>query len=509
MSDLLDDVDQSIQTRRLFRTGQRILVAVSGGVDSMVLLHLLHELAPRHGWRLAAAHLNHQLRGRSSDADERLVRSTANKLRVPLVVGRAAVKDLARKQKVSLEMAARQARHSFLARIARRRHIPAVALAHHADDQLELFFLRLFRGSGGEGLAGMKWRTPSVSDAGIELVRPLLDQPKAVLVEYAAHNGVQYREDASNALLEFQRNRVRHELLPLLRREYQPALDRTVLRVMDIVGAETELASRAAEAWLAGRGRPKSEVRSPKEGRRPKSEEGGAYLQRGLPFEQLPLAVQRRCVQLQLVRLGIVPDYELVERLRRRADKPVEVTRTQAAGIGTEGVDQEPTGGAEPRMGGRPVPRYAVRDRLGSVRLQVCEPEEFRSGSVAIELGDWAGEAEFDGARIWWRITSRKGAGRSSAKEGQEWFDADKVGSQVSLRHWRPGDRFQPIGMPCPVKLQDFFTNQKVGRTRRRHLIMAATADGVVFWVEGLRISERFKLTRRTIRRLQWRWKRL
>ena len=168
-------------------------------------------------------------------------------------------------------MAARQLRHGFLARSARLRHIPTVALAHHTDDQLELFFLRLLRGSGGEGLGGMKWRTRSPADARIQLVRPLLDQPKAVLVEYAAEHGIPYREDASNAVLDFQRNRIRHELLPLLRRKYQPALDRTISRVMDILGAEAELAGRAAAEWLAGLGSPKAEARRPKEGRRSKS----------------------------------------------------------------------------------------------------------------------------------------------------------------------------------------------------------------------------------------------
>ena len=199
----------------------------------MVLLHVLQELAPKHRWQLTVAHLNHQLRGRSSAADERLVRRTAQELRLPAVVERAEVRRLARAQKLSLEMAARELRHDFLARSARGRRIPSIALAHHADDQLELFFLRLLRGSGGEGLAGMKWRNPSPSDPGIELVHPLLDQSKAVLMEYVADHGIRYREDASNAALDFQRNRIRHELLPLLRSKYQPALDRIIPRVTD------------------------------------------------------------------------------------------------------------------------------------------------------------------------------------------------------------------------------------------------------------------------------------
>ena len=497
MRELLDYVDRSIQTRRLFRPGQRILVAVSGGVDSMVLLHLLRELAPRHGWQLTAAHLNHQLRGRSSDADERLVRRTAQKLMVPLVVGRAAVRESARSRKLSLEMAARELRHDFLARTARRRHTPTVALAHHADDQLELFFLRLLRGSGGEGLAGMKWRTQSASDAGIQLVRPLLDQPKAVLVAYAAEHGICYREDASNAVLDFQRNRIRHELLPLLRRKYQPALDKTISRVMDIVGAEAEFVVGAAEEWLAAGGRPKAEG-------------VGAALSGWLPFDELPVAVQRRCVQVQLVGLGIVPDYDLVEQLRIKVDRPVAIRRVQVPGGGGEGeLGQEPQGGAALRKGKTPVLRYAVRDVSGRVHLQVIEPEEFSHGSAEIGLVGRAGEVKFDGARIRWRINTKRAAGQPRGGLRQECFDADKVGSPVRLRHWQPGDRFQPIGMACPVKLQDLFTNQKVPRARRRRLIVASTAAGVVFWVEGLRISERFKLTRDTIRRLQWRWKRL
>jgi tRNA(Ile)-lysidine synthase len=474
VTDLLDRVEQCIRARRLFRPGQRMLVAVSGGVDSMVLLHLLHELAQKYHWQLAAAHFNHRLRGRSSDADERLVRRTAERLRVPVLTEGAEVRAFARAQKLSLEMAARRLRHGFLARAAAQRRIPSVALAHHADDQLELFFLRLLRGSGGEGLAGMRWRNPSPSDPGIELVHPLLDQPKALLLEYAAEQGIRYREDASNATVDFQRNRIRHELLPLLRRKYQPALDKTISRVMEITGAEAEFAAQAAREWLGRMGSPKAEVRGPSGG------------QARLAFGELPIAVQRRCVQLQLLNQGVVPDFELVEQLRTAVDRPVSV--------GT---------------GGTPVPLCAVRDRAGVVRLQAAQAEEFRSSAVDLELQGRAGEVEFAGARISWRIGLSKTVGQPKAGPGREWFDADRVGSLVRLRHWQPGDRFQPIGMACPVKLQDFFTNQKVARERRRRLLVAATAQGEVFWVEGMRISERFKLTRETIRHLQWRWKRL
>ena len=215
-------------------------------------------------------------------------------------------------------------------------------------------------------------------------------------------------------------------------------------------------------------------------------------------FDELPLAVQRRCLQLQLLEQGVVPDFDLVEQLRGAADRPVSFSRVP------------PQARKQDRLAtdGTPVPLCAVRDGAGLVRLQTVPTDEFKPGALDVELKDRAGEVEFDGARISWRIELPRTVGHPKAGAGRECFDADKVGSLIRLRHWQPGDRFQPIGMACAVKLQDFFTNGKVPRRRRRDLIVAATAKGEVFWVEGMRISERFKLTEQTIRRLQWRWNR-
>jgi tRNA(Ile)-lysidine synthase len=482
VSEFLQQFQGEIQNRRLFLRGQKILVAVSGGVDSMVLLHALALLTNKICSQIVVAHFNHQLRGRSSDADEKLVRKTAAALKLPIVAGRADVKSFAKKSGLSIEMAARKLRHEFFARIARQRKIPTVALAHHADDQIELFFLRLLRGAGGEGLAGMKWRSPSPADKKITLVRPLLGLTKTGLLHFARENKIHFREDATNASTGFFRNRIRNELLPLLQKRYQPGLAKSVLRLMEIVGAESEFVSEAARTWLDNFRRrrgdethfqnPKSEIRNRKWSQSPHVVSCG--------FDQLPIAVQRRVLQSQLVALQLTADFELVESLRQTAGVAVSVSRDISVS----------------------------RDAAGRLNLKRLQPAEFNAGELAVNLTGRAREVNFDGALVKWSFDTQKDFKRSRGETACEFFDADKIGRKVMLRHWRAGDRFQPIGLNAPAKLQDLLTNAKIPREQRHDLLVAATAGGETFWVEGLRISENFKLTPETKRRTVWRWRR-
>jgi tRNA(Ile)-lysidine synthase len=439
----------------------------------MVLLQVLESLAATNGWKMVVAHFNHRLRGRASEADEKLVRQTAKKMRLKFIGESADVKAFAMRSKLSIEMAARKLRHEFLARAAAKEKIKTIALAHHADDQVELFFLRLLRGSGGEGLAGMKWRSPSPMDKRITLIRPLLDRTKEELAEFARAAGITFRTDATNLTRTMPRNRVRNELLPLLRAHYQPGLTKTVLRVMEIAGAESDLAGELASDWLAQAGL------SGADGARDLSARGGGGLPPAPMFAGLPVAVQRRVVQMQLLALGLPVDFDLVEQLRLTPGRPVSV-----------GLELQ-----------------VVRDPVGTVTLRTTAAAEYNAEALKVSLSARNGTVTFADTTIAWERLAAGKWTRPVPQPGREMFDADRVGTAVGLRHWRAGDRFQPLGMKTPVKLQNLFTNARIPRDQRRGLVVAV-ARGEIFWVEGLRMAERFKLSATTKARLVWRWRR-
>jgi len=430
--------------------GGRILVAVSGGVDSMVLLRVLHDLKPVRKWMLVAAHFNHQLRGRSSDADARFVASQCEQLGVPCVVGQRDVKSLAKRRKVSIEMAAREARHRFLSQVARRRRCPVIAVAHHADDQAELVLLRLLRGSGSEGLGGMNPMGPSPMTPDIQVVRPLLEVSRTRIEDFARNTRIKFREDRSNEDVRILRNRVRHELLPLLRNDYQPAIDRVLVRTASILSGEAECIGNLAGSWLR---------------------------ERSTPFDLLPLAVKRRVIQLQALELGAALDFEACERLIRHPGMAVNI----------------------------PGGEILRRDSDGNLsRVKGCDlSHSEKSCRVTLSKADGV---QFGGRGFGWRLEERLKRRPIRPVPNEECFDAARVGRTILLRHWRAGDRFQPIGMRTPVKLQDLFTNLKVPQSDRRRRVVAESESGEVFWVEGLRIGDGFKLAPKTRKCLVWRW---
>lgn len=230
----------------------RVLVAVSGGADSVALLHGLIAVRDALGLTLTAAHLDHRLRGDASTADARWLVELCERLGVPLHVGCDDVRQIAEQRQQGIEETARQVRYDFLKRTAEADVATHVAVAHTADDQAETILHHVLRGTGVAGLAGMPRVRPLTET--VQLARPMLDVRRADVGAYLSEIGAEYRSDESNAELSFTRNRIRHSLLPLLRREYNPAVDEALRRLgrqaAEVQTAIEELAGRLLDEAL-------------------------------------------------------------------------------------------------------------------------------------------------------------------------------------------------------------------------------------------------------------------
>lgn len=241
---------RGVLRRMAIGADQMMVVAVSGGADSVALLDALVCLrdckeTPK---KLVVAHLNHLLRGDESDADETFVRDLATRLDLPVCSERLNVAQIAQYETRNLEAAARQVRYEFLQRVAKQFGAQVIATAHTRDDQVETLWMRLLRGTGAEGLRGIQAVTAFSSS--LRLIRPLLDSTRADVIAHCAARGILYRTDSSNAVMDFTRNRVRHELLPLLR-SFNPRVDESLLRLVERLTEDDDVLQGVAERVYA------------------------------------------------------------------------------------------------------------------------------------------------------------------------------------------------------------------------------------------------------------------
>ncbi|MEP6698864.1 MAG: tRNA lysidine(34) synthetase TilS [Verrucomicrobiota bacterium] len=287
-----------------FPVSRRYLIGVSGGRDSIALLHALSELG--YG-RLVVCHLNHQLRGRASGADARFVQRFAAGYDVELVVESIDVRALAATKKMSVETAARHARYSFFARIAKRKRCRTVFLAHHADDLAETLLINLFRGAGGAGLSGMREiATRRIDGVELTIVRPFLDVWRSEIDEYVRRHRLKFREDASNQDLTPLRNRVRHRIIPYIEKQFGRKVRPSLWRAAAIAADEREWMDECVQ-----REQPEAE----------QLDAGKLRVQ--------PRALQRRIIQKWLQFHAVENlDFELIERVRALLDPTLRPART-------------------------------------------------------------------------------------------------------------------------------------------------------------------------------------
>lgn len=414
-------------------SGSRLLVAVSGGADSVALLHLLHGLAAELDLSLEAAHLDHALR-KESTGDARFVEQLCHSLGIPVTVARRDVQKIARQRKGSLEEVARDVRRDFLAATAQKRNCDLIALGHHADDQAETFLMRLLRGAGTAGLAGMRQRNGQV-------VRPLLSFHRQELVAYLEEAGLAWREDESNRDPAFTRNRIRHQLLPLLK-SFNPNITGQLAGLCEQLRQDEEYWSEQTAKTMA---------------------ELGTWSDAGYALRREALAGLAPALAGRVVRAVL---HEVRGDLRG-------LTATHIGDI-MRLVSEGPPQGELDLPGAWVARRY---DEL-MILAKKPEPPEYFEMTIFDE-----GRYQLpDGRSL---ILSLE---KSPANEHFDIveFDADQVTFPLTLRHCRAGDRIRPSGMTGSKKLQDLFVDQKLTREERQNAVLLLKGNEVL-WIVGIR----------------------
>lgn len=420
-------VAETILRYNMLPHGHRVGVAVSGGADSIFLLMVLHELAQDRDWPLTVLHLNHALRQNESDLDEALVRETAARLALPCVVERAV--DL---RGPNLEEKAREARYAFFARAAARHSLDCVATAHTVDDQAETFLLRLLRGAAGTGLAGIAAVAP-----GGGIIRPLLEIDRWQIEAWLREQRVAWREDASNRDPAFTRNRVRHELLPLLERDWNPGIRRLLAGTAGVLATEEAYWRQWADDELALISRPF----------------GGGLVLRLQRLGNLHPAQRRRLLRRAIER--VKGDLRRVDRNHIYALERLCRSNFGRGAVGLPGLVVVRSFDEVMFIGRLPGP--------AAFAIDVMSP-----GAVGVPGG---GTLHFRVVPPLARTGYTRGAGDCSGL----------IDLPVVVRSWRPGDAYQPTGYARCRKLKELFHEHQVPSWERPFWPIIER-DGQIVW---------------------------
>jgi tRNA(Ile)-lysidine synthase len=438
-------LEEFVSAHHLVTPKQTVLLAVSGGIDSMVMLHVFKLLSKHTDIKVIVVHVNHQLRGRESDEDEEFVIEKCTKLGIQVFIERVNVVKYASEHRFSKQTAARILRYESFEKIRQQIYADVVATAHHADDNAETVLLNIIRGTGIHGLAGIPIKRNTGS-----IIRPLLFAARNEIETYALKNNIEYRNDSSNKSVKYRRNLLRHNIFPVLVKR-APHIVRTLNKIAGTMrDVSDKLHTLTDKALLS-----------------------------------LVRKDAQECLMLDVKKLEREPEFLwneiFIELLHRMHIEPTE-KKVDAL----DRLCKLPTGRIIELSGGI----AACRDRGYIVFKRTNEKiPDIRN----VEFGR---NYEYQGHRFSISNPEPVPAVFSDTRE-VEYIDAERLGRQLVLRPWRAGDWFIPIGMKAKKKLSDFFTDQKVPRFKKMS-IPVLESDGTIVWICGKRLDNRFKLTEHT-----------
>ena len=437
--------------------GEKIVLALSGGMDSMVLADLL----PKAKVEFVAAHCNFHLRGEESDGDEKFVREFAEKHDIQCFVKHFETEKYAAEQGISIEMAARDLRYAWFEELRQQLGYDKIAVAHHADDQAETFFINLLRGAGLRGLKGMQPQN------GI-IIRPLLWASREQIHRYAVENQIVWREDHTNAESVYLRNKIRNQLLPAFD-ELKPDARQGLYKSLEHLASENELYRELLKEKLAQIVEQDGDVQ-----RLPYSAFLDCFVPRNdakrLSEAKVPELVEGPVYSFQLL-------FEWLRNYGFNTDQCRFIFEAMETGIGNQYCS----------------PTHKVV--IGRNELQLSGLKEDANDEIQIDEGEWE---VFSPIHLCLSKLEKTPDFVIDKSSDVAQLDFDKLKFPLTLRHWRHGDRFHPLGMKGSKLLSDFFVDQKFTEWQKRKVWLLVSADGDILWVVGHRIDDRFKIKKET-----------
>lgn len=439
-----EKVEQLLKRKNLIAPEMRIVVGVSGGADSVALLSVLNDLAPKYALKLYAAHLNHLLR-REAGEDAAFVQKFARSLGIPAFVGYARVSRLSCIYKLSIEEAGRRARYQFFRHVAKKVGAQRIAVGHHAGDQVETVIFNFLRGTGPAGITGIPLQNR-------EIIRPLLGVTREEIEEFCRERGLEWRTDATNLTTEYMRNRIRVELLPYLRRFFNPRVERAVLQLAHIMSEENEFLEGLAKYMLR------------KLGERGREGEIQVHL---TDFLSLPLALQRRLLRLLIKKSG-----------------------AGLKDVGYQHYDSCISFLQESQVGGEMHLPHGNRIFKESNYFWVSTGSKQDKPTIAKEQIkrdlNIPGITEIPelGVTIQAEIKPYQGNFYFPPENYQVCFDYDKIKLPLCVRTRQKGDRIRTFGLEGKKKVKKLFTELKIPLSER-DLVPLLISDGEICWVVG------------------------
>ncbi len=445
--DLLPKISPFLSSH--IKPGDKVVIALSGGLDSVTLCYLLKEWAPQHKVSLVAAHLNHGLRGREAKDDADSVKKLAKSWGINCYLSSEDVSSVARKKKITIQEAARLCRYAFLEEVAQKEKARWIALGHNADDQVETFLLNLMRGGGSRGLRGME----PVSR--VKIIRPLWHIWRSEIETFAQEKRLAHRHDSSNRSTKYFRNKVRLELLPLLEKKYSHGIKKVLWRTAANLREEEQILDDITR---------KTYLLALQE-KNPKS--GALNL---TPLQKLPVPLRKRV---------------LVEAYRE--------LKGDTQGLSSrhwDSMERLAFGSSSGKKIKLPGGIFLTKE---FARLVFYREEE--KAAYQAKVINCPGETKAPAWGIKLKAEVRPVEDCDIAKAGDYYalFDYERITAPLTLRPWISGDRFCPLGMKGEKKLQDFFTDLKVPRSRRSKIPILSAGERIA-WVVGYRIDERLKV---------------